>query len=338
MSATASPVATAKNRDLGLDFVKGFLVVVMALYHGMNYFSNVPAEYYGYLRFVNGSFVFISGYVVAAFYAEQARTDRFAAFRRLASRGFKLLCIFSALNLAVSAAGMTNYRDVTFGVSDYLNSAADIYGSGQARQIAFRILVPISYVLTLSGLYLVSKRSQAILIALTITAALLWTFIIPVAPNVFFVLTGLVGLSLGLLLLKSDFLRQRVERWPLIIIGFIALASVMNDLSGNVLAYGIGVGLLLKLVYDGAGLLESDGRVYKWLVLLGKYSLVSYIGQIGFLFLLHRALRGHELAPPLELALAFFTTCAFLLGTCMSLEKLRRRFRLVEGTYRLVFA
>lgn len=338
MNAIAGPVATAKNRDLGLDFVKGFLVVVMALYHGMNYFSNVPAEYYGYLRFVNGSFVFISGYVVAAFYAEQARTDKFAAFRRLASRGLKLLCIFTALNLAVSAVGVTNYRAVTFGLSDYLDSAADIYGSGQAHQIAFRILVPISYVLMVSGLYLVSKRSQATLIALTIAAALLWTLFAPLVANVFFVLTGLVGLSFGLLLLKYDLLRHRVRNWPLILIGFIAIASVMNWLSGNVLAYGIGVGLLLKLVYDGSALLAPDGRLYTWLVLFGKYSLVSYIAQIGFLFVLHRVLRGHELAPAYELALAFVATCAFLLATCMAIEKLRRRFRLFEGTYRLVFA
>ncbi len=338
MNATAPPVASAKPRDLGLDFVKGFLVVVMALYHGMNYFSSVPAEYYGYLRFVNGSFVFISGYVVAAFYAEQARSDRFAAFRRLASRGLKLLCIFTALNLAVSAVGVTNYRAVTFGLSDYLDSAADIYGSGQAHQIAFRILVPISYVLMVSGLYLVSKRSQAILVALTLAAALLWTIFTPLVPNVFFVLTGLVGLSFGLLLLKNDLLRHRLRHWPLIVVGFVALASAMNWLSGNVLAYGVGVGLLLKLVHDGAALLRPDGRVYRWLVLLGKYSLVSYIGQIGFLFVLHRALRGHDFAPMLELALAFFATCAFLLVACASIERLRRRFRLVEGTYRLVFA
>lgn len=338
MSTPASPASTAKVRDLGLDFVKGFLVVVMALYHGMNYFSNVPAEYYGYLRFVNGSFVFISGYVVAAFYSEQARTSRFAALRRLASRGFKLLCIFSALNLAVSAAGVTNYRAVTFGLSDYLDSAADIYGSGQAHQIAFRILVPISYVLMLSGLYLVSKRSQAVLIAATIAAALLWNLFAPLVANVFFVLTGLVGLSFGLLLLNNDLLRHRVRSWLLIIIGFVALASVMNRLSGNVLAYGVGVGLMLKLVYDGSALLAQDGRVHEWLVLLGKYSLVSYIAQIGFLFVLHRALRGHEFAPVYELALAFLATCVFLLATCMAIEKLRRRFRLVEGTYRLVFA
>jgi peptidoglycan/LPS O-acetylase OafA/YrhL len=337
MNTTARP-ATTKDRDLGLDFVKGFLVVVMALYHGMNYFASVPAEYYGYLRFVNGSFVFISGYVVAAFYSEQARSNRFAAFRRLASRGFKLLCIFSALNLAVSAVGVTNYRDVTFGLSDYLNSAADIYGSGQAHQIAFRILVPISYVLMLSGLYLVSKGSQAILIASTLAAALLWTFFAPLVPNVFFVLTGLVGLSFGLLLLKSDVRRRGLTSWPLIVVGFVVLASVMNLLSANVLAYGVGVGLLLKLVYDGAGLLAKDGRVYRSLVLLGKYSLVSYIGQIGFLFLLHRALRGHPIAPAWELALAFVATCAFLLVACTAIDRLRRRFRLVEGTYRLVFA
>jgi peptidoglycan/LPS O-acetylase OafA/YrhL len=338
MSAINSRARIAKDRDLGLDFVKGFLVVVMALYHGMNYFSSVPAGYYGYLRFVNGSFVFISGYVVAAFYADQASNDRYAAFRRLAYRGIKLLCIFTVLNLAISALGVTNYRAVTFGLPDYLASAADIYGSGQAHQIAFRILVPISYVLMVSGLYLVSQRSQAVLVALTIVAALLWNFFTPLVANVFFVLTGLVGLSFGLLLKQQDPLQHRARSWPLIVLGFVALASVMNWLSGNVLAYGVGVGLLLKLAYDGSALLAKEGRAYRWLVLLGKYSLVSYIVQIAFLFALHRALRGIQIAPVVELALAFFATCAFLLAACLAIEHLRHRFRLVERTYRLVFA
>jgi hypothetical protein len=73
-------------------------------------------------------------------------------------------------------------------------------------------------------------------------------------------------------------------------------------------------------------------------VLLGKYSLVSYIVQIAFLFALHRALRGIQIAPVVELALAFFATCAFLLAACLAIEHLRHRFRLVERTYRLVFA
>jgi len=336
MSVAENTHVGAKSRDLGLDFVKGFLVIVMALYHAMNYFGELPAEYYGYLRFVNGSFVFVAGYVVAEFYSDDLGRTRLSALRRLASRGAKLLCLFTALNLAISGLGLTNYRNVTFRVSDYLANASSIYGSGDAPS-AFRILVPISYLLLLSGLYLVSSRSRAMLIGLTIAAALVYTFIEHrVAPNVFFLLTGLVGLSFGLL--KSAIPEHRVKSWPMIVIGFIAIASVMNDLSGNVLAYCGGIALLLKLVYDGTWLLPKDSRLVEATVLLGKYSLVCYIGQITFLSLLHAAWRNFGVPPELKLALAFFATCAFLLGTCALIAILRRHSRFVESTYRLVFA
>ncbi len=326
----------AKSRDLELDFVKGFLVIVMVLYHAMNYFGELPAEYYGYLRFVNGSFVFVAGYVVAEFYSEQLGRAKFFGLRRLASRGAKLLCLFTALNLAISGLGMTNYRHVTFRVSDYLANAASIYGSGDAPS-AFRILVPISYVLLLSGLYLISRRSRTILIALTVVTAFLYSFVTDhVTPNVFFLLTGLVGLSFGLL--KSAISDGQVTSWPMIVVGFLALSSVMNDLSGNVLAYGVGIALLLKLVYDGARMLPKDSRPVEATVLLGKYSLVCYIGQIGFLYLLRGASHNLGVPPELKLVLAFFATCAFLLGSCMLIASLRRRSRFVESTYRLVFA
>ena len=49
----AVEVSHAGDRDLNLDFVKGVLVVVMVVYHAMNYFADVDPDYYGYIRFIN---------------------------------------------------------------------------------------------------------------------------------------------------------------------------------------------------------------------------------------------------------------------------------------------
>jgi len=49
--------APGTTRDLPLDFVKGVPVIVMVTYHVMNIFSTASAEAYGYIRFVNGSFI-----------------------------------------------------------------------------------------------------------------------------------------------------------------------------------------------------------------------------------------------------------------------------------------
>src|SRR5215468_3492974 len=54
-------------RDLTLDVVKGALVVVMVVYHAMNVFSTAGADEYAYVRFVSGSFILMSGYIVARF-------------------------------------------------------------------------------------------------------------------------------------------------------------------------------------------------------------------------------------------------------------------------------
>ena len=341
----AQPVDVSRHgRDLNLDFVKGFLVVVMALYHAMNYFAVVPSEVYGYLRFANGSFVFMAGYTVAIFYAKSAATQ---ASIRLLTRGAKLLALFTVLNLALSAFSITNYRQVTFGLADYLNQLGRIYGSGDAPQIAFRILVPIAYVLMLSGLFLWSARWQKLLMALTFLAAVLHNALFSsLPPTVFFVLTGLMGLVLGLTLqwwLKTptfEVLAMRPRAWAVMAsgVGFIAVASVMNTLSSNVLAYSVGLGVMLALVYGMAKACNPSAALYGATVLLGSYSLVAYVGQIGYLFLLHRALRNLDLAPGLVLAVAFVSTSAFMWVGCLGLEALRHRSKLVEQTYRMVFA
>lgn len=344
MTVVTPDVSAPSGRNLNLDFVKGFLVVVMALYHAMNYFAVVPSEVYGYLRFANGSFVFIAGYTVALFYTSSVTTQ---ASIRLLTRGAKLLALFTALNLALSTFSITNYRQVTFGLADYLNQLGRIYGSGDAPQIALRILVPIAYVLMLSGLFLVSAGWQKILMALTFLAALLHgTVFSSLPPNLFFVLTGLLGLALGLWLKTRKFevlsMRPRALARPLAmtvsVVGFIAVASVMNTLSSHVLAYSVGLGVMLALVYGMAKEFNPKAAFYRATVLLGSYSLVAYVGQIGYLFLLHRALRGAGVAPELALAFAFVSTCVFLWVGCQCLEALRHRSKLVEQTYRMVFA
>lgn len=327
---------SGRPRDSRLDFVKGFLVVLMVVYHGMNHFDEIPAAYYGYLRFVNGSFVLISGYVVAAFFASGSRNQHLAATRQLSTRGIKLLLLFTALNLAAGFAGVTNYRNVTFGTTSFLGSLAGIYGSGETRQAAFRILVPISYVLILAGPFLLAGRWQKHLIAATVLVSAAYSFLSPIAPNPFFVLLGLLGLSAGLL--QANAPQFQFRNLAVIAISFLGLASVMDLLSGNVLTYGVAIVLTLKLVYDAAARLTSSSWLYRAGILLGRYSLVGYIAQIGFLHLLHKALSLPSLPVALQLAINVLLTTAFLFALCTGLDRLRRESRWIEKSYRLVFA
>ena len=53
-------------RGDAVDFVKGVLVLLMVLYHWMNYFVSVEANLYRYFRFLTPSFILISGVLVSS--------------------------------------------------------------------------------------------------------------------------------------------------------------------------------------------------------------------------------------------------------------------------------
>jgi uncharacterized membrane protein len=103
--AVAPGVAAAAARDVAVDFAKGALVCAMVLYHTMNYFSTAEAVYYGYLRFVNGAFIFLSGYIAAAFHESRRTSEASLRRHRLLIRGLKLLLLFSVLNALISVFG-----------------------------------------------------------------------------------------------------------------------------------------------------------------------------------------------------------------------------------------
>src|SRR5579872_386052 len=53
------------NRVPALDFTKGALVLIMVLYHWMNYFIVLDWTYYRYLHFLTPSFIFITGFMIS---------------------------------------------------------------------------------------------------------------------------------------------------------------------------------------------------------------------------------------------------------------------------------
>src|ERR1700728_1825387 len=83
-----------------LDFTKGALVLIMVLYHWINYFIGPDWGYYRYLRFLTPSFIFVTGFMISNVYLAKYDPSDPRLPKRLFTRGFKLLIIFIALNLA----------------------------------------------------------------------------------------------------------------------------------------------------------------------------------------------------------------------------------------------
>jgi peptidoglycan/LPS O-acetylase OafA/YrhL len=331
-------MSASATRDDHLDALKGLLVMVMVVYHAMNYFSSASAQAYGYLRFVNGSFVFLSGYAIAYLQAgRSADTTTPLDASRLLWRGLHLLLLFTALNLVLGALGLTSYRNASFGIESFIADAWHVYGVGDSNAMAFRILVPIAYTVMLAPLLLSCARWRgALAVIVFLSAGIYTTTGWPFAPNVFFLLIGLVGVSCGALTARwmAD---SPPSPWPVIVLGCGACVLLMNWLSGNVLAYCFGIAALLKWVYDASRHIGSNNTFSRMLMLTGKYSLLCYVAQIAVLHLLRLILRQSQFEMTHGPLLASLLTAAAMVLLSDIVARLRQRSRWANAAYRAVF-
>jgi hypothetical protein len=95
------PIARAPRylRIPALDFTKGALVLIMVLYHWLNYFISPQGFIYRYLRFLTPSFIFISGFLISHVYFVTYGISDPQVPRRLMKRGLKILAVFIFLNV-----------------------------------------------------------------------------------------------------------------------------------------------------------------------------------------------------------------------------------------------
>ena len=154
MPTTATPLKT--QRISALDFTKGTLVLLMVLYHWLNYFIGIQWGYYQYLRFLTPSFIFITGFMVSRVYlAKYDPTDGRLSLR-LFTRGLKLLAIFIVLNVArivvipILSTGVLERNLFDPDNLFIIFLSGNLWGLG-GKLVSFSILVPISYLLMFSG-------------------------------------------------------------------------------------------------------------------------------------------------------------------------------------------
>jgi len=330
MSATAT-------RDQSLDFVKGLLVLIMVLYHAMNVFAEAEAGAYSYIRFVSGSFVFVSGYFIPGFYGERFRRQPAATASRLLQRGGKLLALFTVLNGLILLTGVGNPHKQNALGDDYGARLLAIYGSGEPGAAAFQILLPIAYLLLLSPLLLALARFRHELIGLALAATLGWTYLGIEWVNVAMGLVGVIGLVLGLE-------AERLERpfaalgRTLLLTAIAAAMLLMQYFDRNAMSYAAGVTLMVMLFYALAKKLALRDRASAVVITLGNYSLLAYIAQIVLLQIGARLLGSPRWPLGPEIAAIVAATSLLLILLCYALSFLRRRSALIDRSYRLVFS
>lgn len=324
-----------QNRDLPLDLVKGILVIVMVIYHAMRYFSTASQEAYGYIRFVTGSFIFISGYIVSRFYETEYRKDRAGISEQLVVRGVKLLIIFTVLNVLINLTGIGDPTKAPHSLQHYLNNLNVIYISGDPRT-AFTILLTISYVLMISPVVLFFSKFKTFLLITNLLIALWFSLFEIYSYHLYLGMVGLLGLSVGIVISGSEHVIL-IKNKGIIFCCLLICISLMGHFH-SIITYSIGIMIVLKLFYDLAQSVNLETPINRVAILFGQYTLVCYIMQIAFLQGLSWMVSRQKWGLGYQVVVIFVLTDVFLLALCLLLTFLRDRYRFMDESYRFIFS
>jgi hypothetical protein len=339
MTATGSKAA----RIPALDFSKGALVLIMVLYHWINYFGG--AQDNRYLRFLTPSFIFISGFIISNVYVPKYGISNLQLPKRLIQRGLKILGVFILLNLTRNFLGPGRSQEQASSAHLSARSLTDIYllgsglGGGQAKAVAFFILVPISYLLLLSALLLVVSRFYRYTFHFVCLFFLLCVVVSYFArleiPNLELLAIGLLGVIAGYLPIEKVNALVRHPYWLaaayLLYLGAISLWNVVYPLQI------IGVYLSLMIIYLLGQQSGEPGKVRAIVVLLGKYSLLAYVSQIAILQLLRLGF-NHVDSKVVVLGLSFVLAFALTIISVEVVDRMRTESTTMDRLYRAVFA
>jgi hypothetical protein len=340
-----SPAAGKSGRIPALDFTKGALVLIMVLYHWLNYFYGMQGDIYRYLRFLTPSFIFITGFLISNIYLAKYGITAPQLPKRLAERGLKLLGVFLLLNLARTLLQSGADRAKIIADHSSVRSVLAIYvvgsnlGSGLDKTIAFSILLPIGYLLILSAALLFACRYYRYVfhaVWLLFAVATLTAGVIGVhSANLELLTIGLLGVLSGYLpIAKINALVRHPYFLTAAYLGYVAAITVW-DVIYPLQVVGVCLSLMVLYLMGEAG--GQPGRIRSSIILLGKYSLLGYIAQIAILQVLHRGLR-HVSVSELVSVLAFAAAVALTFFVVAATDSARASRAGIDRLYRAVFA
>lgn len=339
------PVARAappQRRIPALDFTKGALVLIMVLYHWLNYFVSADGDFYKYLRFLTPSFIFISGFVIAQVYLAAPRLHDPKVPGRLLTRGLKLIALFIVLN-AIRSFLIPDSRSgvvVAPWAPANLNMIFVTGNVGNSKATAFNILVPIGYLLILSSVLVVGRRSFRAMFDVTCAVCLLAVVILRLngqtSGNLELIAIGLLGVVAGSV--DPATFQRFVSHRILAVIAYATYLVVVTVWGMNYLLQILAVCVNLLVLYL---LGESNGgrdAIGRHIILLGKYSLFGYIAQIAILQVLSRAMRHVPLGFVGVAVVAFVIAFAFTSLAVEIVDRARPRLPVADRFYKAVFA
>ena len=332
------------KRNAALDFTKGALVLIMVLYHWINYFIGPQWGYYRYLRFLTPSFIFISGFIVSNIYLSKFDVADPRLPKRLFTRGFKLLVIFLFLNVArtyivpilgtgVIPRKFVDIRDI-FNV--FISGNVPIAGG---KLISFYILVPISYLLMFAAVLMLPHRFYRytfhIVCVLLLTVCVAAEFKGVQSPNLELVTIGMLGLLSGFASIAS--INQFVQHPFMLGIAYLGYTIAISIWNVPFSLQAVGVPLSVIVIYLIGDSGNDSSRIRSEVILLGKYSLFGYISQIAILQILYAGLRQLNSYVGVQL-ISFVAAFSLTIISVEAIDRARSKALIMDKLYKAVFA
>lgn len=328
-------------RIAALDFTKGALVLLMVVYHWINYFIGPQWPHYRYLRFLTPSFIFIAGFMISNVYLSKYDASDPRLVGRLFGRGLKLIAIFLVLNVArMWLLPTMSHRGVAPALLDSRALVETfVTGSFTSKVVAFYILVPIAYLLMMSAPLMLSLRA----FRYSFHAACLSLFAIITmldvygrkSPNLEIVAIGMLGLLAGF---SPISVINRVVRHPYVLVAAYVLYTIA--ITAWDVPYPlevVGTCLTVMIIY----LVGTVDGTLSWIRdevnLLGKYSLWGYISQIAILQVLQAIFRHLGLNSPM-FVISFAAALTLTVIAVEMVHRGRMRAGTIDKLYRAVFS
>lgn len=327
-----------RQRIDALDMTKGVLVLLMVVYHTINN-SNQYYLSFRYLSFLPSSFIFITGFLLSTVYAVHYDVNDFALYRRLAIRGAKLLLLFTVLNALGQLVRAKNPAGRTMGIEYFFSNWIDVYLVGGSRLAAFEVLLPIAYLILLAPFLLWGNARHRLCLPIVAGAIVAFCAIEDfrgdAQGNLNFLSIGILGMVAGCIpLARLNALAN--YKWATFLAYAIYFPFAMSH--GHVFLMQVaGAMAALAFIYSLCLSAETGGPLPRWLIALGKYSLLAYILQIGILQVLARFVVR---PPPLSFAWfgLFLGTLVLMAVSIELVDWIRRRSKGAEMAYKAVFA
>ena len=325
-----------------LDLVKGMLVVGMLLFHSASATHNDDARMEGitfHLDFLHTAFIALSGFLCGTHYA-LAASSGLGASGRLLRRALKLLAVFLGANLALVAFGTPKQLSWTEAARTPASAFRNFILSMNAECAAFIVIYYIAVFLAVAAALMGGNRRLRLAAALA--AGLLGA---QYSQTLWYVCVGLIGLGGGLAYLRH---RERALSfasrywWVVLALLFAYHAAAKRTWTANggllwLLGLLVGETCLWFWVIFGVFRWLPPGRARSIILLMGRDTLLAYLGQMLILEALHatftRHISGVYSQYVLNLVLAATALCVGL----ALLERWRRRNPIVNQAYRSVF-